>query len=65
MTSEDILVKIQDEKFKGNCVRIDGKKITETQVKNVVSYYFNYFYNRRRKIRKKKKKTLTIPVKTD
>ncbi len=26
--------KIQDDKFKGNCFRLDGKKISENQVKN-------------------------------
>jgi hypothetical protein len=34
LTEEDIKQKIQDDKFKGNCFRIDGKKITETQLKN-------------------------------
>jgi hypothetical protein len=36
LTEEDILNKIQDEKFKGNCFRMDGKKITENQVKTFV-----------------------------
>ena len=36
LTEEDILKKIQDEKFKGNCFRMDGKKITENQVKTFV-----------------------------
>jgi hypothetical protein len=35
LTEEDILKKVQDEKFKGNCMRIDGKKITENQVKQI------------------------------
>jgi hypothetical protein len=35
LSEEDILKKVQDEKFKGNCFRIDGKKITENQVKQI------------------------------
>ena len=35
-TEDDLKNKIQDEKFKGNCFRIDGKKITENQIKNFV-----------------------------
>ena len=34
LTEEDILKKVQDDKFKGNCFRLDGKKITENQLKN-------------------------------
>lgn len=34
LTEEDIKQKISDEKFKGNCFRMDGKKITENQLKN-------------------------------
>jgi hypothetical protein len=36
LTEEDIMKKIQDEKFKGNCFRMDGKKITENQLKTFV-----------------------------
>lgn len=32
LTEEELKSKLQDEKFKGNCIRIDGKKITEKQV---------------------------------
>lgn len=35
LTENEIKQKIQDEKFKGNCFRMDGKKITETQLKNL------------------------------
>ena len=35
LSEADILNKVQDEKFKGNCFRIDGKKITENQVKQI------------------------------
>jgi hypothetical protein len=35
LSEDDILNKLQDEKFKGNCFRIDGKKITENQVKQM------------------------------
>jgi hypothetical protein len=38
LSEEDIKKKIQDDKFKGNCIRIDGKKITENQLKNFVRY---------------------------
>jgi ubiquitin fusion degradation protein 1 len=39
LTENDILKKVQDDKFKGHCFRIDGKKITETQAKNFVKFY--------------------------
>jgi hypothetical protein len=35
LSEADLLNKLQDEKFKGNCFRIDGKKITENQVKQI------------------------------
>jgi hypothetical protein len=35
LTEEDILKKVQNDKFKGNCFRVDGKKITENQLKNL------------------------------
>jgi ubiquitin fusion degradation protein 1 len=34
LTEDEIKNKIQDEKFKGNCFRMDGKKITENQLKS-------------------------------
>ena len=36
LTEEEIRNKFQDEKFRGNCFRIDGKKITENQLKTFV-----------------------------
>lgn len=38
LTETDILNKIQCEKFKGNCFRVDGKKISEAQAKNIESF---------------------------
>jgi hypothetical protein len=35
LSEEDILKKVHDEKFQGNCFRVDGKKITENQLKNL------------------------------
>lgn len=37
LTEEEIINKISDDKFKGSCTRIDGKKITEVQLKNFVN----------------------------
>jgi len=38
LNENEIKEKIQDEKFKGNCFRVDGKKITENQAKNIESF---------------------------
>ena len=38
LTENDIKDKIQDSKFKGQGTRIDGKKITEIQAKNIESF---------------------------
>lgn len=38
LTDEEIKQKIQDEKFKGNFFRLDGKKITDNQVKSIESF---------------------------
>lgn len=35
LTQEEILAKLKDDKFKGKPVRLDGKPITEIQLKNV------------------------------
>ena len=35
LTEDDIKTKIQDEKFKVNFFRVDGKKITDNQMKNL------------------------------
>lgn len=35
LTEEDIINKVRSEKFQGNCLRVDGKKITENQAKNI------------------------------
>ena len=41
LTDEEIKNKFQDAKFKGNCLRIDGKKITENQLKSFVIFFKN------------------------
>lgn len=35
MSETELKQKIQDDKFKGNCFRVDGKKITEKQANNI------------------------------
>lgn len=42
LSEQEIINKISDDKFKGNCFRMDGKKITENQMKNFVNLNF-YF----------------------
>jgi hypothetical protein len=36
LTQDEIINKIQDDKFRGKCFRMDGKTITENQVKTFV-----------------------------
>ena len=38
LLEHEIIEKIQDDKFKGKCFRVDGKKITENQAKNIESF---------------------------
>lgn len=38
LTEKDLLEKIQCEKFKGNCIRVDGKKINEKQALSIESF---------------------------
>ena len=63
-TEDDLKNKIQDEKFKGNCFRIDGKKITENQIKNFVKiefinlFYFNVFRKKTKNRKLKRKSTI-------
>ena len=56
LTEEDLLKKFQDDKFKGNCFRLDGRKITENQVKNIVNYFS---YRLKKRQRKKRKRHMT------
>jgi len=65
LSEEDILKKIQDEKFKGNCFRMDGKKITENQVKTFVKYFYDLMLLRKKTSNKRHKRIHMIPVKTD
>ncbi len=59
LTEEDIKKQIQDEKFKGNCFRMDGKKITENQLKTFVIYiHINPRNNHRKKINSRKYKKI-------
>ena len=41
LSEDEIKNKIQDERFKGNCFRIDGKKITQNQLHSFVINIYN------------------------